>query len=74
MLREQFGGLTAHTRAPVSGLWEDHEDGATRDDLVIYEVMAENLDRDWWGKYRRELEHRFREDRIIIRAHPIELL
>ena len=73
-LSERFGGLTGYTRAPASGVWEDGKAGARRDDFVIYEVMAENLDREWWRHYRRELESRFRQDRIIIRAHLIELL
>jgi len=73
-LKERFGGLTVYTRSPASGLWEDGEAGATRDDLIIYEVMAENLDRDWWRTYRRQLEERFRQERMIIRAHAIELL
>jgi hypothetical protein len=72
-LKERFGGLTGYTRAPASGLSEDREAGPTRDDLIIYEVMVENLDAEWWRQYRRKLETRFRQDRIIIRAHPIEL-
>ena len=73
-LREEFGGLTVYTRSPASGLWEDREDGTMHDDLIIYEVMAENLDREWWRNYRRHLEDRFRQERMIIRAHAIELL
>src|SRR4051812_23674867 len=74
MLRERFGGLTAYPRAPASGLWEDGGSRPTYDDLIIYEVMADELDTEWWRDYRRELEERFRQDRIIIRAHPIQLL
>jgi hypothetical protein len=73
-LRERFGGLTSYTRAPASGLWDNRGAGATHDDFVIYEVMAQVLDRAWWRNYRRGLEDRFRQDQIIIRAHPIELL
>jgi len=73
-LRDRFGGLTGYTRAPASGLWKDHDAGATHDDLIIYEVMAESLDIEWWRNYRRELESRFRQEHIVIRAHPIELL
>jgi hypothetical protein len=31
-----------------------------RDDIVIYEVMADSLDRPWWANYRQGLERRFR--------------
>jgi hypothetical protein len=72
-LAERFGGLTAFTRAPAEGLWT--EDGATNhDEIVIFEVMVEALDRDWWRTYRRDLEARFRQDAIVVRAQAIEPL
>lgn len=70
-LVERFGGMTAHTRAPASGLWQP--DGATtvHDELVIFEVMVDGLDLAWWSAYRAELEKRFRQQSLIVRAHPI---
>ena len=73
-LIERFGGLTAYTRAPVDGLWLEDGEHAVRDDLVIYEVMAPKLDRAWWQDYRSSLETRFRQERIMVRAHRISLL
>ena len=73
-LTERFGGLTAHMRAPARGLWKTDEGSVARDDIVIVEVMAEALDRAWWQAYRRTLEHRFRQEQIVIRATPVELL
>lgn len=71
---ERFGGLTAHTRAPVDGLWREDDQHAVRDDLIIYEVMAGELDRNWWQRYRASLEARFRQEQIVIRALSIDLL
>src|SRR4051812_7233620 len=73
-LKDRYGGVTVYARAPASGLWENGASRTTQDEFVIYEVMAENLDTMWWRHYRRELEERFRQDRILIRAHAIELL
>lgn len=73
-LTERFGGLTAHMRAPARGLWKTDEGEVARDDIVIFEVMAEALDRSWWSAYRRTLEQRFRQDEILIRASGVELL
>ena len=73
-LTERFGGVTAHLRAPAAGAWKDDEGDVARDDVVIVEVMAEDLDRAWWADYRRALEARFRQDEIVIRATPIERL
>lgn len=74
-LSNRFGGLTAFTRAPAEGVWRDNE--ATHhihDDIVVFEVMAGDLDREWWAGYRVELERRFRQDHIVIRAQAMEQL
>ena len=45
-----------------------------RDELVLYEVMVESLDRAWWSGYRSELERRFRQERVVVRALGAEML
>ena len=72
-LTERFGGLTAYSRAPAEGVWEDGGE-RERDDIVVYEVMVEQLDRAWWSKLRTELERRFSQEELIVRAHPAERL
>src|SRR3954452_6152895 len=67
----EFGGLTAHTRAPVRGLWQESESSTVHDDLLIYEVMVERLDAKWWRDYRRTLEQRFHQQSLVVRAHEI---
>jgi hypothetical protein len=73
-LTERFGGLTAHTRAPAEGLWMESSSGTSRDEIVIYEVMAEELDEGWWRAYRRGLEARFRQEQVVVRAQEVRLL
>jgi hypothetical protein len=73
-MTERFGGLTAHTRAPAEGLWKDDAASTTRDDIVIYEVMAEELDEAWWREYRGTLEKRFRQEQVVVRAFEVRLL
>jgi hypothetical protein len=73
-LVERFGGLTAFTQSPAEGLWEEEEGEVTRDEIVIFEVMAEALDRGWWGDYRRRLERCFEQEAIVIRAREVTLL
>ena len=70
-LTDAFGGVTAHMRAPASGLWDEGSE-VVHDDIVIYEVMADALDASWWQDYRASLEHRFRQDEVVIRALPME--
>jgi hypothetical protein len=73
-LTTRFGGVTAHTRAPVEGLWKRSGRRAVHDDLVIYEVVASRLQRRWWIAYRRELGRRFRQEQIFVRAMAIAQL
>jgi len=73
-LTERFGGLTVYTRAPAEGLWRLNDNYTSRDDIVIFEVLISELDADWWKQYRHELEDRFRQDVILIRAQRTRLL
>jgi len=73
-LTEKFGGLTAHTRAPAEGLWKEDSSATSKDEIIIYEVMAEDLDEKWWREYRRGLEKRFRQEQVIVRAQEVRLL
>ena len=72
-LADRFGGLTAYSRAPAQGLWKD-EGETHHDDIVVFEVMAAELDTAWWGDYRRNLEAKFRQREIIIRAQETVVL
>jgi hypothetical protein len=67
-LADRFGGVTAYTRAPARGVWRDDAGETTRDDIVIFEVMTDDLDREWWTRFRKELEGRFRQESVIVRA------
>jgi hypothetical protein len=72
-LYDHFGGLTAYNRAPAEGVWRGG--GAeTKDDLIIVEVMADKLDRDWWRDFRTSVERLLKQDELVVRAHAIERL
>lgn len=75
-LVDRFGGLTAYSRSPARGVWADEDAGerVEHDDIVVYEVMVESLQRDWWKAYREELTGRFGQKELVVRAQRIELL
>ena len=73
-LTERFGGVTAYVRAPAEGHWKGDEGSTTRDEIVIYEVMVEELDRAWLGEFRERLRVRFRQEELVIRATAVESL
>jgi hypothetical protein len=72
-LTERFGGVTVFNRAPAIG--ESREDGhLTRDEIVVFEVMADEIDRAWWKQYRETLESAFAQDEIVVRSTIMEKL
>ena len=70
----RFGGLTTYSRAPAKGLWKEDGEGVQKDDIVVYEVMADALDRPWWAAYRKVLEKQFAQDELVVRAQAVEQL
>ena len=73
-LTERFGGVTAFVRSPAVGAWEDDRGHVQRDDVVLLEVMADHVDHGWWAAYREDLQQRFRQDEVLIRAVRVERL
>jgi hypothetical protein len=72
-LSDRFGGITSFTRAPAEGMWKEGGH-VSRDDLVVFEVMARDIDRPWWERYRADLEQRFVQETIVVRAIRVEML
>jgi hypothetical protein len=73
-LTERFGGVTAYLRSPAEGAWRAAPGRVDRDEIVIFEVMVDHLDRAWWSAYRAELESRFAQVELVVRAWPCEQL
>jgi hypothetical protein len=73
-LTERFGGVTAYLRSPAVGLWADQAGRVRRDELATFEVMADTIDHDWWRRYREQLERRFRQEAVVMRATSVERL
>ena len=72
-LLDRFGGVTAFVRSPAVGLWKE-SDEVERDEVVMFEVLAANLEADWWAGYRKKLEDRFRQDEVLIWGTRIKKL
>ncbi|RYF36332.1 MAG: hypothetical protein EOO21_02205 [Comamonadaceae bacterium] len=72
-LTETFGGVTAYKRTPAQGRWKSG--GQTQgDEIAIFEVVADGIDRRWWPEFREELEERLAQETILITARDIEIL
>jgi hypothetical protein len=72
-LASRFGGVTAFIRAPAKGLFEQNGQ-QVEDDIVVFEIMADVLEREWRSALRVRLEDDFHQDEIVIRASAIERL
>lgn len=72
-LTERYGGVTAFTRAPAEGETKAGS-GRVHDDIVVFEVMADKIDRGWWRHYRERLERAFEQDEVVVRATVFERL
>jgi len=72
-LAGRFGGVTAFRRSPAEGVWREGGE-ESRDRVVVFQVMADRLDRAWWRAYREELEGRFRQEKLVVRATEFEEL
>ena len=72
-LTERFGGVTAYSRSPATGLWKrDEDDRIERDQVIMVEVVVDVFDREWWARYREQLETRFGQEEVHARALVME--
>jgi hypothetical protein len=73
-LTDRHGGVTAYTRSPARGSWKEQGGTVDRDEVVMFEVMVDRLDREWWTEYRKKLEQRFSQEELVVRATAFERL
>jgi hypothetical protein len=73
-LTQRFGGVTAYSRSPATGLWKNTEAEVEREQVIMVEVVVDNFDRHWWTQYRDRLAQRFDQEEIHARALAIERL
>jgi len=72
-LTRRFGGVTAFLRSPAKGLWEENDE-INQDDVVLFEIIAENFAKDWWREYRGQLQCLFKQKEVLIWATSVEKL
>jgi len=61
-------------RSPAQGTWKEGDGEVDRDEVVMCEVMVDQVDRAWWARYRAQLEARFGQRELMMRATPVERL
>jgi hypothetical protein len=72
-LTGKFGGATSFIRAPGLGLWRSGDE-TQRDNIAVIEVMAGQLEPEYWKRLRERLERELSQDEVAIRAQEIRQL
>lgn len=70
-LTDKFGGVTAFLRSPAIGLWREDSQEVGQDDVVMFEVVTSELDKQWWAKYQKQLQDTFRQEEVLIWATEV---
>ena len=71
-LTDKFGGVTVYKR--TEGYWKETDNEAKKDDILIYEVMTETVERDYWQDLKENLMAKFRQEAIMMRYFRVDLL
>ena len=67
-LADRFGGVTAYTRAPARGVWKDDSGETTQRRYRDFRSDDDRSGSRLVDRFRKELEDRFRQDTLIVRA------
>ncbi|WP_134090071.1 inorganic diphosphatase [Olivibacter sp. XZL3] len=73
-LTDRFGGVSIYMHSPVSGIWNDEKGRKEKDMLVVYEVMVDRIEVDFWTSYKKKLAKTFKQDELLIRQMEIGVL
>lgn len=72
-LINEFRGVTTFSQSPAEGIWED-EGYVQKDQIIVYEVMVDTFDQNWWRDFTSGLEKKFKQDKIMLRWFDVSML
>jgi hypothetical protein len=64
---DRFGGVTAFVQSPAEGAWKAATSEVVEDRVVVLQVMADEINQQYWRDFRRQLEHELRQEEILVR-------
>ena len=73
-LLARYQGVTVYARSAASGFWTPRPGETVVDEMLIFEVMAEQLSKTWWRDYRLRLEKSFAQENVLVRAQRVLIL
>lgn len=73
-LTEKFGGLTMYTRSPAEGFWKEEQEKTVKDDILIYEVLTPEMEKDFWLPYKEKLKKLFKQEELLISCASVTIV
>jgi inorganic pyrophosphatase len=70
-LVKKFGGLTVYSRSPAEGFWQADDKKVIKEDMLVHEVMASEVDELFWQKLKSSLMKKFEQQDVIITCSRI---
>lgn len=74
LLTDKFGGITSYVRSPAAGFWKDASDHVVKDDVILFEVVTDQIERDYWKDLKTFLLEEFQQEEILLRGHEVFML
>ncbi|WP_276090387.1 inorganic diphosphatase [Pedobacter sp. JY14-1] len=65
-LKERFRGVTVYSRAPAKGIWKRDAQDTELDELLIYEVLINARETEFWIDLKERLEQQLKQEEILV--------
>ena len=74
LLTSKFDGLTIYQRSPAIGLWKENNHKTIKDDIIIYEIITEDVDKDFWLEFKKDKQEQLKQEELLIRSFEIQII
>jgi len=73
-LGKKFDSLSVYLKSPLIGSLKNDEPILAKDTLLVYEVISDIVETDYWSQYQQFLQKQFKQDYILIRCLDMGLI
>ncbi len=73
-LGKKFDSLSVYLKSPLIGNIKNDEPTLAKDTVLVYEVISDTVETDYWSQYQQFLQKQFKQDYIVIRCLDMGLI
>lgn len=73
-LSKKFDSLSVYLKSPVIEHIKDDGPTLAKDTVLVYEVVSDSVETDYWSQYQQFLQKQFKQDDIVIRCLDMGLI